>query len=58
LLSPSAISVLKSHNIVHWTEFDRGGHFPAMEVPDLLAEDLRRFLSQLQWTRGVVSFRY
>jgi pimeloyl-ACP methyl ester carboxylesterase len=43
---------------VHWTEFDRGGHFPAMEVPDLLAEDLRRFLSQLQWTRGVVSFRY
>ncbi|MFI6476834.1 epoxide hydrolase family protein [Nonomuraea sp. NPDC050663] len=27
----------------HWSEFDRGGHFPAMEAPDLLAEDLRAF---------------
>ena len=30
-----------NHNIVRWTEFDRGGHFPAMEVPDLLVGDLR-----------------
>ncbi len=29
--------------IEHWSEFDRGGHFPAMETPDLLAEDLRSF---------------
>jgi hypothetical protein len=21
----------RDHNIVHWSEFDRGGHFPAME---------------------------
>lgn len=27
----------------HWREYDRGGHFPAMEVPELLAEDLRAF---------------
>jgi hypothetical protein len=27
----------------HWSEFDRGGHFPAMEVPDLLAGDIRAF---------------
>ena len=33
----------QTHSIVHWTEFDRGGHFPAMEVPDLFVEDLRRF---------------
>jgi pimeloyl-ACP methyl ester carboxylesterase len=25
----------------HWTEYDRGGHFPAMEVPELFAEDVR-----------------
>jgi epoxide hydrolase len=25
-----------SNHIVHWTEFDRGGHFAAMEEPDLL----------------------
>jgi epoxide hydrolase len=27
----------------HWSEFDRGGHFPAMETPDLLTGDLRAF---------------
>jgi epoxide hydrolase len=31
------------HRIGHWSEFDRGGHFPAMEVPDLLVGDLRAF---------------
>ncbi|WP_443613622.1 alpha/beta fold hydrolase [Actinomadura madurae] len=31
------------YDIKHWTEFDRGGHFAAMEVPDLLAEDIRHF---------------
>jgi hypothetical protein len=25
-----------SDKIVHWSEFDRGGHFAAMEAPDLL----------------------
>ena len=29
--------------MAHWSEFDRGGHFPGMEVPDLLTEDLRAF---------------
>ena len=32
-----------THNIVHWSEFDRGGHFPAMEVPELLVDDVRAF---------------
>jgi epoxide hydrolase len=31
----------------HWSEFDRGGHFPAMEAPDLLADDLRAFFGGL-----------
>jgi pimeloyl-ACP methyl ester carboxylesterase len=33
----------QSNNIVHWTELDRGGHFAAMEAPDLLVSDVRRF---------------
>jgi pimeloyl-ACP methyl ester carboxylesterase len=33
--------------VSHWSEFDRGGHFPAMEVPDLLAGDLRAFFAKL-----------
>ena len=34
--------------ISHWSEFDRGGHFPAMEVPDLLVGDLRAFFRGLR----------
>jgi hypothetical protein len=26
-----------------WSEFDRGGHFAAMEAPDLLVGDVREF---------------
>ncbi|KRA24437.1 epoxide hydrolase [Microbacterium sp. Root61] len=33
----------RDNNVVHWSEFDRGGHFPAMEAPDLLVGDLRTF---------------
>ncbi|WP_067815035.1 epoxide hydrolase family protein [Actinomadura kijaniata] len=29
--------------IVHWTEFDRGGHFAAMERPADLVQDVRKF---------------
>jgi epoxide hydrolase len=29
-----------------WTEFDRGGHFPALEAPELLADDLAEFFGQ------------
>lgn len=33
----------RRYNIVHWTEPARGGHFAAMEVPDLFVEDVRTF---------------
>jgi hypothetical protein len=36
------------HKIKHWSEFERGGHFPAMEVPDLLVGDLRKFFHDLR----------
>ena len=38
----------QSNNIVHWTEFDRGGHFAAMEQPGLLVDDIRAFFRQLR----------
>jgi epoxide hydrolase len=38
----------RSNAIIHWSEFDRGGHFAAMEVPDLLVGDLRAFFRQLR----------
>ena len=33
-------------NVQRWTEMPRGGHFAAMEEPELLAEDIR------EWFRG------
>ncbi|WP_158070226.1 alpha/beta fold hydrolase [Amycolatopsis regifaucium] len=35
-------------NIVSWTEFDRGGHFAAMEQPDLLVDDIRAFFRAIR----------
>jgi epoxide hydrolase len=36
------------HEIEHWSEFERGGHFPAMEVADLLVGDVREFFRTLR----------
>ena len=33
----------QANRIVHWSEFGRGGHFAAMEEPDLLVGDVREF---------------
>ena len=33
----------QGNNIVSWSEFDRGGHFAALEAPDLLIGDMREF---------------
>jgi epoxide hydrolase len=56
---PMGVAVFASDNSIrglvdpagaihHWSEFDRGGHFPAMETPDLLTNDLRTFLRPLR----------
>ena len=34
-------------NLVRYTRFDRGGHFAALEEPDLLAQDVEDFFHQL-----------
>jgi pimeloyl-ACP methyl ester carboxylesterase len=36
----------QTENIVGWTEHDRGGHFAALEVPDLLVADVRAALAR------------
>jgi hypothetical protein len=33
----------REHTIVAWSEFDRGGHFAAVQAPDLLVGDVREF---------------
>jgi pimeloyl-ACP methyl ester carboxylesterase len=35
-------------NVQQWTAMPRGGHFPALEEPELLADDIRTFLHTLK----------
>ncbi|MFG2453812.1 epoxide hydrolase family protein [Streptomyces sp. NPDC048512] len=62
-VAPTALAVFPEENfvplrhvaertdrIVRWTEFDRGGHFAAMEEPDLLVADVRAFFRALRTT--------
>jgi pimeloyl-ACP methyl ester carboxylesterase len=34
--------------VEHWSQFDRGGHFAAMEAPDLLVEDVRGYFRRFR----------
>ncbi|WP_040390428.1 epoxide hydrolase family protein [Catelliglobosispora koreensis] len=56
---PTGVSVFAADNTIralmdpagkigHWTEHDKGGHFAAMEVPDLLIADIRAFFGPLR----------
>jgi epoxide hydrolase len=38
----------RENTVTHWSEFDRGGHFAAMEAPDLLVADVRAFFATLR----------
>jgi pimeloyl-ACP methyl ester carboxylesterase len=35
-------------NIVHWSRFEKGGHFAALEVPEVVADDIRTFFAALR----------
>lgn len=38
----------EGYNIVHWSDFDEGGHFAALETPDLFVADVREFFAKIQ----------
>lgn len=48
LYLPPRVWVEDLYNIRHWTIQPRGGHFAALEVPELLAKDLRNFFRPLR----------
>ncbi len=37
----------RSNTIVRWRRYDRGGHFAAIQAPDLLTADIREFAAEL-----------
>ncbi len=42
---PPRSFIERGYNIKQWSDFPSGGHFPAIEKPDLLAEDIIKFFS-------------
>ncbi|HET6299260.1 MAG TPA: epoxide hydrolase [Kribbella sp.] len=40
--------VARDHNITQWHEYPRGGHFAALEVSDLLVDDIRAFFRSIR----------
>ena len=40
--------VERSYNVTHWTEMPRGGHFAAMEQPELFVDDVRAFFATVR----------
>ena len=43
LPAPRAWGERHLQNLVHWNDARQGGHFPALEVPEVLASDIRAF---------------
>ena len=35
-------------NLLQYNSYPKGGHFPAMEVPELLAKDIREFVQKVE----------
>ena len=36
------------YNVTHWVDLPKGGHFAAMEVPDLFVQDVRDFFRSVR----------
>jgi microsomal epoxide hydrolase len=47
LLAPPRSWCERAYNMTHWSQMERGGHFAAMEVPQLYIQEVRN------WARGL-----
>lgn len=45
---PPRAWIERRYNVTYWSELPRGGHFAAMEQPELFAEDVRTFFRTVQ----------
>tara|TARA_B100001996_G_scaffold374485_1_gene353180 strand:+ start:1119 stop:2264 length:1146 start_codon:yes stop_codon:yes gene_type:complete len=44
---PPKSYVKRIFNLKHWTKMKKGGHFAALEQPDLLVKDIRKFAKEI-----------
>ena len=47
-LPPPRSFAEKTYNIVHWSKMQKGGHFAALEQPELMLADLRAFIAKIE----------
>jgi pimeloyl-ACP methyl ester carboxylesterase len=47
LSKPPKAYMSKGYNVTQWTNMPKGGHFAAMEQPELLASDIKDFFYSL-----------
>lgn len=38
----------KANNIIRWTEYDEGGHYAVLEIPDIWLKDITSFFQELR----------
>ena len=38
----------RRYRVTHWSDMPRGGHFAAMEVPDIFVDDVRTFFATVR----------
>lgn len=50
--APPRSWVARGYNVTHWTTMPRGGHFAAMEEPELFVDDVREFFRPLRQARN------
>ncbi len=48
ITSPKAFAETKYKNIVQYSDISEGGHFAALEVPNLLHKDFVSFVSKVE----------
>jgi microsomal epoxide hydrolase len=44
---PPKSYIKRIFNLKHWTKMKKGGHFAALEQPDLLIKDIRKFAKEI-----------
>ena len=48
LYKPPRAWAERSYRVTHWSEFEKGGHFAAMEQPEAFVKDVREFFRTLR----------
>ncbi len=48
IIKPPRSIAERGYNITRWTQMPRGGHFAAMEQPELLVQDVREFFREFR----------